>query len=63
MTPTQFKRSLKRLGLSQMELSRRLKVDGRTVRSWIAGVYRVPEAVALLLECWQRERQGRRRPK
>jgi DNA-binding transcriptional regulator YiaG len=60
MTPTQFKRTVKRLGLSQMELARRIKVDGRTVRSWIAGRYAVPEAVSLLLGCWQREQRKRK---
>jgi hypothetical protein len=40
--------------------ARRIKVDGRTVRSWIAGRYAVPEAVGLLLECWERERRRRR---
>jgi DNA-binding transcriptional regulator YiaG len=60
MTATQLKRSLQRLGLSQMEFSRRIRVDGRTVRHWIAGSYPVPQAVALLLECWQREQRSRR---
>jgi DNA-binding transcriptional regulator YiaG len=55
MAPIQLRRSLRRLGLSQMELARRLKVDGRTVRSWVSGRYPVPEPIALLLACWQRE--------
>ena len=59
MTPAQLRHSLKRLGLSQMELARRLKVDPRTVRHWVAGSYPVPEAVSLLLECWQREPRKR----
>jgi len=55
MTPTQLRRSLRRLRLSQMELARRLKVDGRTLRHWIAGDSPIPHAVHLLLDCWQRE--------
>jgi len=43
-----------------MELARRLKVDGRTVRHWIAGDYPIPEAVSLLLACWQREKRERK---
>lgn len=58
MTPTQLRRCLKRLGLSQMELARRLKVDPRTVRHWVAGSYPVPEVVSLLLACWQHEQPG-----
>ncbi len=60
MTPAQLRRSLKRLALSQMELARRLKVDPRTVRHWVAGSYPVPEAVSLLLDSWQREQRRRR---
>jgi hypothetical protein len=35
-----------------MELSRRLQVAPTTVRRWIAGRTRIPEAVALLLKEW-----------
>jgi hypothetical protein len=38
--------------MSQMELSRRLRVAPTTVRRWIAGRTRIPEAVALLFKEW-----------
>ncbi len=60
MTSTQLRTALRRLGLSQMALSRLLKVDGRTVRHWVGGSYPVPEAVALLVACWLREKPKRR---
>jgi DNA-binding transcriptional regulator YiaG len=55
MTAAQLRASLKRLKLSQMELSRRLKVAPTTVRRWVAGTSPIPEAVALLLEEWSKK--------
>ena len=60
MTARQLRGALRDLGLSQMGLARLLRVDPRTVRHWVAGSYPVPEAVALLLDCWQREQRKRR---
>jgi len=60
MTARQLRAALRRLGLSQLGFARRIRVDGRTVRHWVAGTYPVPEAVALLLDCWQRELRKRR---
>lgn len=52
MTPQELKRHLQRTGLSQTETARRLKVNARTVRRWIAGDSPIPEAVALLVPTW-----------
>ncbi len=52
MTSAQLRRALQRLRISQMELSRRLRVAPSTVRRWIAGRTPIPEAVALLLKEW-----------
>ncbi len=56
MSPQQFRRVLRRLRLSQMEAARRLGVNERTVRRWVAGDSRIPESVALLLHTWLRTR-------
>src|SRR5260370_33440171 len=61
MTGAQLRQALRRLGVSQMELSRRLRVAPSTVRRWIANRTRVPEAVALLLKEWLPKRRARRR--
>ena len=42
ISPKQLRAILKKLGLSQMELSRRLGVDGRSVRRWLAGEAPIP---------------------
>ena len=52
MTPAQFTRHLHRLGMAQMEAARRLKVNPRTVRRWVAGDSPIPEAVAQLVALW-----------
>jgi DNA-binding transcriptional regulator YiaG len=56
MSPQQFRRVLRRLRLSQIEAARRLVVNERTVRRWVAGDSRIPESVALLLHTWLRTR-------
>ncbi len=56
MSPQQFRDTLRRLRLSQVEASRRLGVNERTVRRWVAGDSRIPESVALLLQSWLRTR-------
>jgi hypothetical protein len=43
VTPADLRTRLDAAGLSQMELARRLGVDGRTVRYWLAG-RAIPEA-------------------
>ncbi len=55
MTPKQFRAALKRLGLTQVGAARRLGVNPRTVRFWVAGTYRIPEPVVILLRTWVRE--------
>jgi transcriptional regulator with XRE-family HTH domain len=52
MTGRQLRRGLKQLGISQMELARRLHVAPSTVRRWIADRTPIPHAVALLLKEW-----------
>lgn len=37
MTPDELREALEAAGVTQMELARRLEVDGRTVRYWLAG--------------------------
>jgi DNA-binding transcriptional regulator YiaG len=53
ISPEQFRHVLRRLGLSQMELSRLVKVNPRTVRRWTLGEFPVPEAVTLMLGAWE----------
>lgn len=48
--------SLALLGMSQMDAARFFKVDGRTVRRWVAGEQPIPEAVAIAL--WLMIRHG-----
>lgn len=52
MTPAAFRTALDRLGLTQSEAARRLGVDPRTVRRWIAGDRKIPGPVAVLLRTW-----------
>jgi transcriptional regulator with XRE-family HTH domain len=37
VTPTELRAALTTAGISQLELARRIGVDGRTVRYWLAG--------------------------
>ncbi len=61
VTRQQLRAAIKRLGISQVEASRRLGVDPSTVRRWLSGARRIPEPVAILLRTWLTER--RRRPR
>jgi DNA-binding transcriptional regulator YiaG len=54
MTAPQLRSTLKRLGLSQVAAAAQLGVAPRTMRYWVAGERRIPEAVALLLRLWAR---------
>ena len=56
MSPQQFRAALRRLRLSQVQAARRLRVNERTVRRWVAGDSRIPESVALLLHTWLQTR-------
>jgi plasmid maintenance system antidote protein VapI len=49
MTPKQFKDTLHRLDISQVEAARLVGVNPRTARHWIAGDRSVHPAVAILL--------------
>ena len=53
MTAGQLKRALKRLGVSQLSLARRLEMDPRTIRRWCAGDLPVPRTVELVMGCWR----------
>ncbi len=60
MSPQQFRHALRKLGLNQVQASKRLRVNERTVRRWVAGDSKIPESVILLLQIWLRERPRRR---
>jgi DNA-binding transcriptional regulator YiaG len=60
MSPQQFRDALRRLRLSQVQAAKRLSVNERTVRRWVAGDSRIPESVALLMHTWLRTRPRRR---
>jgi transcriptional regulator with XRE-family HTH domain len=49
MTPDQLRTRLASAGVSQLELARRIGVDGRTVRYWLAG-RAIPETVVPEIE-------------
>lgn len=49
MTADELRQSLTAADVSQMELARRLKVDGRTVRYWLAG-RAIPEGIVPEIE-------------
>lgn len=54
MTPTEYRTSIERLGLSQVGASRLFGVDPRTSRRWALGELPVPRAVALCLRIAER---------
>lgn len=49
MTPNQFTKALVQLGVSQIQLATALKINERTVRSWVGGRSAVPNTIAALL--------------
>ncbi len=57
MSSQEFRRVLRRLRLNQVQAARRLGVNARTVRRWVAGDSRIPESVSLLLETWLQTRR------
>ena len=60
MSPQQFRQVLRQLGLSQVQAAKRLGVNPRTLRRWVAGDSRIPESVGLVLQLWLRARRRRR---
>ncbi len=60
ISPQEFRRVLRRLRLSQVQAARRLGVNERTVRRWVAGASRIPESVTLILQVWLHAPRGRR---
>lgn len=51
MTPTQLRKLLEKLSLSQRAAARYLEIDERTMRYYAAGTYPVPKVVELALKC------------
>jgi transcriptional regulator with XRE-family HTH domain len=60
MSPQQFRHALRQLGWNQVQAAKRLGVNPRTVRRWVAGDSRIPESVRIVLQLWQRARRRRR---
>ena len=56
MSPQQFRHALRQLSWNQVQAAKRLRVNARTVRRWVAGDSKIPEAVTLLMEIWLRAR-------
>lgn len=56
MSPQQFRYALRQLSLNQVQAAKRLRVNARTVRRWVAGDSKIPESVTLLMEIWLRAR-------
>ena len=56
VTAQQLRTALKRLGISQMELARRLHVAPQTVRRWVSRKRPapIPHYVDLLVEAWDK---------
>jgi DNA-binding transcriptional regulator YiaG len=55
MTPDELRTALTTAGISQLELARRIGVDGRTVRYWLAGRAIPDSAVPDILEALARK--------
>ena len=55
VTPNEFRKHLKRLGLSQSEAARRLYVEVSTVHRWASGTRPIPGPVIACLEAWIRQ--------
>ena len=53
MSPKQLRAALRQLDINQLELARRLDVDGRTVRRWVSGGASIPGPVRAALHSWQ----------
>ena len=54
MTTRQLRAALKRLGITQVEAARRLRVNPSTLRRWLAGSRRIPGPVAVVMDLWLR---------
>jgi len=51
MSPRQYERTIRQLGLDQAKVGRFLGISERTSRRYISGDTEIPTAVALLLRC------------
>lgn len=52
MTPDELRTSLQALGMTQLELSRLVDTEGRTVRRWVSGESSVPGCIEVLIGVW-----------
>ena len=59
MTPTQLRKALKTIGLSQREAAKRLYSDVGTVNRWAQGKHPIPGPVQSTIEAWVREAEAR----
>ncbi len=55
VSPTELRKILKSLGLSQSEAARRLYVSVNAVQRWISGERKIPGPAIAALEAWQRQ--------
>lgn len=54
MTHLQFRATLARLKIKQLDCAKLLAVDESTVSRWARGLQPIPRAVSLLLTAWER---------
>jgi len=59
MTAAEMREALAQLGLTQGAAARRLKVDPRTLRRWVAGSLLIPDTVAEQVRAMVGEQHGR----
>jgi DNA-binding transcriptional regulator YiaG len=59
MTPEQFRKSLAKLGETQVSFARLVGCDARTVRRWAAGERSIPGGVKLALRLMLLAESGR----
>jgi hypothetical protein len=52
MTATELRAALKKLGISQLEAARRLRITGRTMQRYVASDTHIPGPVEILVEQW-----------
>lgn len=59
MTPQEFRKSLTKLGETQVSFAKLVRVDARTVRRWAAGERAIPGGVKLALRLMLLAESGR----
>ena len=58
VSPDEFRKELKKLGLSQSEAARRLYVGVSAVQRWASGTRSIPGPVIACLEAWTRHAEA-----